>query len=72
MAEVKFKQVSEEGDLKLSKLKQEIDQQLRLANDNIIKGENMTKDILEKVEKAQASKIQEVKDQTEFKIGQQK
>jgi len=72
LAEVKFKQVSEEGDLKLSKLKQEIDQQLRLANDNIIKGENMTKDILEKVEKAQASKIQEVKDQTEFKIGQQK
>ena len=57
MAEVKLKQVSEDGDRKLSKLKQEIDQQLRLVNDNIIKSENKTKEVLEKVEKAQASKI---------------
>ena len=58
-----MKQVSEDGDRNLSKLKQDIvDQQLRLANDNIIKSENKTKDILEKVEKAQTSKIQEVKD----------
>jgi hypothetical protein len=62
MAEVKLKQMSEDGDRKLSILKQEIDQQLRLANDNIIKSENKTKDLLERVEKAQASKIQEVKD----------
>jgi hypothetical protein len=33
-----------------------------LANDNIIKSEVKTKDLLERVEKAQASKIQEVKD----------
>jgi hypothetical protein len=57
LAEVKLKQVSEDGDRNLSKLKQEIDQQLRLANDNIIKSENKTKEVLEKVEKAQASKI---------------
>jgi hypothetical protein len=57
LAEVKLKQVSEDGDRKLSKLKQEIDQQLRLVNDNIIKSESKTKEVLEKVEKAQASKI---------------
>jgi hypothetical protein len=55
LAEVKLKQVSEEVDRKLLKLKQEIDQQLRLANDNIIKSENKMKDILEKAEKAHAS-----------------
>ena len=57
LAQVKLKQVSEDGDRNLSKLKQEIDQQLRLANDNIIISENKTKEVLEKVEKAQASKI---------------
>ena len=46
LAEVKLKQVSEDGDRNLSKLKQEIDQQLRLANDNIIKSEHKTKEIL--------------------------
>jgi len=62
LAEIKLKQLSEDGDRKLSILKQAIDQQLRLANDNLIKSENKTKDLLERVEKAQASKIQEVKD----------
>ena len=62
MSEVKLKHMYEDGDRNLSILKQEIDQQLRLANDNIIKSENKTKDLLERVEKAQASKIQEVKD----------
>ena len=57
LADVKLKQVSGDGDRNLSKLKQEIDQQLRLVNDNIIKSENKTKEVLEKVEKAQASKI---------------
>ena len=57
LAEVKLKQVSEDGDRNLSKLKQEIDKQLRLANDNIIKSENKTKEVIEKVEKVQASKI---------------
>jgi L-arabinose isomerase len=57
LAEVKLKQVSDDSDRNLSKLKQEIDQQLRLVNDNIIKSENKTKEVLEKVEKAQASKI---------------
>jgi hypothetical protein len=57
LADVKLKQVSEDGDRNLSKLKQDIDQQLRLVNDNIIKSENKTKEVLEKVEKAQASKI---------------
>ena len=72
LAEVKVKQVSEDGDQNLSKLKQEIDQQFRLVNDNIIKSENKTKEIFERVEKAQASHIQEVKDLTESKICQQK
>jgi cell division GTPase FtsZ len=52
LAEVKLKQVSEECDQKLSKLKQETDQQLRLANENLIKSEDKTKDILERVEQA--------------------
>ena len=69
LAEIKLKQLSVEGDRKLSILKQEIDKQLRLVNDNLIKSEGKTKDILERVEKAQAARIQEVKDQTEFKIG---
>ena len=62
LTEVKLKQVSEDGDRNLSKLKQDIDQQLRSANDNIIKSESKTIEILEKVEKSQTSKIQEVKD----------
>jgi cell division GTPase FtsZ len=62
LAEIKLKQLSEDGDRKLSILKQAIDQQLRLANDNLIKSENKAKDLLERFEKAQASKIQEVKD----------
>ena len=71
MAEIKLKQISEEGDRKLSILKQEIDKQLRLVNENVIKSEDKTKDILERVEKAQAARIQDVKDQIEFKIGKQ-
>ena len=62
LAEVKVKQVSEDGDQNLSKLKQEIYHQFQLINDNIIKSENKTKDILERVEKAQTNNIQEVKD----------
>ena len=62
MSEVKLKQMSEEGDRKLSVLKQEIDQQLRLVSENLIKSEDKTKDILERLEKAQAVKIQEVKE----------
>jgi hypothetical protein len=54
--------MSEEGDRKLSVLKQEIDQQLRLVSENLIKSEDKTKDILERLEKAQAGKIQEVKE----------
>jgi hypothetical protein len=72
LAEVKLKQVSEDGDKNLSKLKQEINQQFRLASDNLIKSEEKTKDILYRADKESATKIQEVKDQTEFKIGQQK
>ena len=48
-----------------------IDQQLRLANDNLIKSEDKTKDILQRVERTHASKIQEVKDHSELKIGKQ-
>jgi hypothetical protein len=62
MSEVKIKQISEDSDRKLSILKKEIDHQLLLANESIIKSENKTKDILERVEKAQVSKIQEVND----------
>jgi hypothetical protein len=46
LADVKFKQVSEDGNRKISTFKQEIDQQLRLANDNLIKSEDFTKEIL--------------------------
>ena len=63
--------MSQDGDRKISILKQEIDQQLRLVSENLIKSEDKNKDILERVEKAQAGKIQEVKEQTEFKIGKQ-
>jgi len=62
LAEVKLKQVSEDGDLKLSYIKQEIDQQIRLANDKIIKSEDKIKEDLERVDKAQANKIQEIID----------
>ena len=57
MADVKFKQVSEDASRKIAKLKQEIDQQLRLASDNLIKSEEYTKEILKRVEKSHASKI---------------
>ena len=62
----------EDGDQKFSQLKQEIEEQLRLANDNLIKSQDQTKEIVEKAEKGNAIKIQEVKDKTEFWIGQQK
>ena len=71
MSEIKLKQISEDSDRKLSILKQEIDQQLRLVNENVIKSEAKTKYIFDRIEKAQAARIQEVKDQTEFKIGKQ-
>jgi hypothetical protein len=58
LGEVKLKEISEFSDLKMTNLKQEIDQQLRLANDNLIK--------------EQLIKIQEVKESTDFKIAQQK
>ena len=71
LTEVKLKQAYEEVDRKMANFKQQIDQQLRLTNDNLIKSEDKTKDILQRVERTHASKIQEVKDQTEFKIGKQ-
>jgi hypothetical protein len=71
LAEIKLKQISEDSDRRLSILKQEIDQELRLVNENAIKSEAKTKDIVDRIEKAQAARIQEVKDQTEFKIGKQ-
>ena len=46
LADVKFKQVSEDSNRKIANFKQEIDQQLRLANDNLIKSEEKTKEIL--------------------------
>ena len=46
LADVKFKQVSEDASRKIAKMKQEIDQQLRLASDNLIKSEEKTKEIL--------------------------
>jgi cell division GTPase FtsZ len=52
--------VSEDGDRKLSILKEEIDSQLRLANDNLIRIEDKTKDM-----------IQQLYELTEFKIDQQ-
>ena len=45
-ADVKLKQVSEDGNRKIANFEQEIDQQLRLANDNLIKSEDKTKEIL--------------------------
>jgi negative regulator of sigma E activity len=59
LADVKFKQVSEDGNRKIATFKQEIDQQLRLANDNLIRSEDKTKDM-----------IQELYELTESKIGQ--
>jgi negative regulator of sigma E activity len=72
LADVKFKQVFEDCNRKIANFKQDIDQQLRLTNDNLIKSEDKTKEIILRVEKALASKIQELKDQTEFKIGKQR
>jgi hypothetical protein len=46
LADVKFKHVSEDGNRKIANFKQEIDQQLRLANNNLIKSEEKTKEIL--------------------------
>ena len=69
--ELKLKQASEDVDRKMANFKQVIDQQLRLANDNLIKSEDKFKEILQRVERDHANKIQEVKDHTEFKIGKQ-
>jgi len=71
LTEVKIKLVSEYCDQNLSKLKQEIDQQLLIANENLIKSEEKSENILEIVKNAQASNNQEIKDHTEFKIVQQ-
>ena len=46
LADVKFKQVSEDSNRMIANIKQEIDQQLRLANNNLIKSEEKTKEIL--------------------------
>jgi NurA-like 5'-3' nuclease len=46
LTEVKLKQVSEDVDRKMANFKQLIDQQLRLVNDNLIKSEDKTKEIL--------------------------
>jgi BMFP domain-containing protein YqiC len=46
LADVKIKQVSEDGNRSIANFKQEIDQQFRLANDNLIKSEDKTKEIL--------------------------
>ena len=46
LTEVKFKQASEDVDRKLANFKQVIDQQLRLANDNLIKSEDKTKEFV--------------------------
>jgi hypothetical protein len=46
LADVKFKQVSEDCNKKIANFKQDIDQQLLLANDKIIKSEDKTKEIL--------------------------
>ena len=62
--------MSEDGDRKLSILKQEIDQQLRLANDNLIRSEEKTKNVVDRIEKAQAARIQKLYEMTEFKISQ--
>ena len=73
LAEVKLKKVSEDCDKKLLNQKQENDQQLRIAHDNLIKKiDDKTKEILQKAEESQISKLQEAKDQIQFKIDQQK
>ena len=46
LADVKIKQVSEDGNRTIANFIQEIDQQFRLANDNLIKSEDKTKEIL--------------------------
>ena len=46
LADVKIKQVTEDGNRSIANFKQEIDQQFRLANDNLIKSEDKTKEIL--------------------------
>ena len=57
LTEVKLKQASEDVDQKMANFKQVIDQQLRLANDNIIKSEDKTNEILQRVERAHSSNI---------------
>ena len=39
------------------------------ANDNLLKSEGKAKEILQRVEKAQANMIQEIKDEAELKSG---
>ena len=46
LADDKFKQVSEDSNRMIANIKQEIDQQLRLANNNLIKSEEKTKEIV--------------------------
>ena len=46
LADVKFKQVSEDSNRMIANIKQDIDQQLRLVNNNLIKSEEKTKEIL--------------------------
>jgi hypothetical protein len=46
LADVKLKQMSEDFNRKIANFKQEIDHHLRLANDNLIKSEDKTKEIL--------------------------
>jgi hypothetical protein len=46
LTEVKLKQSSEDVDRKMANFKQVIDQQLRLANDNLIKSEDKTKEFV--------------------------
>ena len=46
LTEVKLKQSSEDFDRKMANFKQVIDQQFRLANDNLIKSEYKTIEIL--------------------------
>ena len=42
LADVKFKQVSEDSNRMIANIKLDIDQQLRLANDNLSKSEDKT------------------------------
>ena len=46
LADVKFKQVFDDSNRMIANIKQDIDQQLRLANNNLIKSEEKTKEIL--------------------------